>query len=57
MIAPPLALAAVFAITQARAHSWLHCTDYRGNLNIFNQSECFGFPVCESDDKLAFYAP
>jgi hypothetical protein len=26
------------------AHSWVACSDYRGDLNFFEQSQCFGWP-------------
>jgi len=28
----------------ANAHSWIHCTDYRGDVANYEQAQCFGHP-------------
>jgi len=30
--------------TVAIAHSWLHCSDYRGDVKYFEEDKCFGHP-------------
>ena len=45
MILPSILLASSSTMTLlVSGHSWLHCTDYRGDLNYFNSTECHGYP-------------
>jgi len=37
-------LQAAIALTQVDAHSWVACTDYRGDVNVYEEDNCFGYP-------------
>merc|ERR1719150_1494791 len=32
----------LFFLSTVTAHSWVHCTDYRGDLGNYDASQCFG---------------
>ena len=38
-----LTLSLVF-LSHCSAHSWVACSDYRGDVNFFEQSQCYGWP-------------
>lgn len=31
-------------LSVSAAHSWIHCTDYRGDVNYFSEEDCHGHP-------------
>jgi len=31
-------------VSVANGHSWIHCTDYRGDVGTYEQAQCFGHP-------------
>merc|ERR1719462_471682 len=33
-----------FLFASVTAHSWVHCTDYRGDINYFSENDCHGHP-------------
>jgi hypothetical protein len=39
----PLLIGALLS-SSANAHSWLGCSDYRGDVNNYDESKCMGFP-------------
>ena len=34
----------IFVARTTLAHSWIACSDYRGDVNYFEQSRCYGYP-------------
>lgn len=38
------ALCVLSQVTFTLAHSWVACTDYRGDQSTYNPSQCFGYP-------------
>lgn len=45
MARPMLSLAAVVVVVtvpEVDAHSWVACTDYRGDVNYYEEDKCFG---------------
>jgi len=39
-----LAAAVVVGVPITDAHSWVACTDYRGDVNYYEEDKCFGYP-------------
>ena len=39
-----LAILSLSFVDRAAAHSWLACSDYRGDVNFFEQDKCYGWP-------------
>ncbi|KAL7545178.1 hypothetical protein ACHAWF_008528 [Thalassiosira exigua] len=52
-----LAVVSTFMIGSISAHSWLACTDYRGDVNYFSQEHCYGWARRWADRGSALTQP